>query len=56
MIAVGDSEGDIPMIRLAGYSIAFNSSSKVLSSIVDYNCKSLDFMEVYKKIIEKSGS
>lgn len=54
MIAIGDSEGDVPMIRLAGYSVAFNSSSEMLSSIVDYNCKSLDFMEVYKKIMEIS--
>jgi len=46
MIAVGDSEGDIPMIKLAGYSIAFNSSSEELSSIVDHNCTSDDFMEV----------
>lgn len=52
MIAIGDSEGDLPMIKLAGYSIAFNSSSKELSKAVDYNCKSLDFMEVYKRIIK----
>lgn len=55
MIAVGDSEGDIPMIRLAGYSIAFNSSSELLSDIVDYNCKSDDFMEVCDKVLEVSG-
>jgi phosphoserine phosphatase len=56
MIAVGDSEGDIPMIKLAGYSIAFNSSSERLSKIVDYNCKSDDFMEVYERILAVSGS
>jgi phosphoserine phosphatase len=55
MIAVGDSEGDIPMIKLAGYSIAFNSSSRKLSEIVDYNCRSDDFMEVCNKILEVSG-
>lgn len=55
MIAIGDSEGDIPMIKLAGYSIAFNSSSEELSKIVDYECQSLDFNEVYKKIKEING-
>jgi phosphoserine phosphatase len=50
MIAVGDSEGDIPMIKLAGYSIAFNSSSEKLSKMVDYDCGTLDFMEVYAAI------
>ncbi len=55
MIAVGDSEGDIPMIKLAGYSIAFNSSSRILSDMVDYNCRSDDFMEVCDKVIEISG-
>lgn len=55
MIAVGDSEGDIPMIKIAGYSIAFNSSSDLLSSIVDFNCKSDDFMDVCDRIIEVSG-
>ncbi|MBD3427154.1 MAG: HAD-IB family phosphatase [Candidatus Omnitrophica bacterium] len=54
MIAVGDSEGDIPMIEIAGYSIAFNSSSGKLSEIVDYNCTSEDFMEVCNKILEVS--
>jgi len=52
MITVGDSEGDAPMAKLAGYSIAFNSTSKKLSSISDHNCKTRDFMEIYKKIKE----
>jgi len=54
MIAIGDSEGDIPMIKLAGYSIAFNSSSDRLSKIVNYDCKSDDFMDVCNKIFEVS--
>jgi len=54
VIAVGDSEGDIPMIKLAGYSIAFNSSSEKLSGMVDFDCKGNDFMEVYRKILEVS--
>ncbi len=52
MIAVGDSEGDIPMMILAGYSIAFNSCSPRLSKAADYVCKTNDFMEVYRKIKE----
>lgn len=55
MIAVGDSEGDIPMIKLAGYSIAFNSTSYKLSRLVDYDCRSDDFMEVHDQIIAVSG-
>ena len=52
VISVGDSEGDIPLSRAAGYSIAFNSSSRRLSEIVDYNCRTDDFLEVYDKIIK----
>ena len=55
MIAVGDSEGDIPMAALAGYSIAFNSSSRELSRMVDHDCRTDDFMEVYDKIMEIAG-
>lgn len=51
MIAVGDSEGDIPMVKLAGYSIAFNSTSKILSDIVDHDCKTLDFKEIYEVVM-----
>ena len=51
VISVGDSEGDIPLCRAAGYSIAFNSSSRRLSEIADYNCRTNDFSEVYNKII-----
>jgi phosphoserine phosphatase len=52
VICVGDSEGDIPMARGCGYSIAFNSSCKELSKVSDYNCKTKDFKEVFDKIIE----
>lgn len=54
VISVGDSEGDMPLARDSGYSIAFNSSSKKLSKIVNYNCRTKDFREVYRKIIEVS--
>lgn len=51
VICVGDSEGDIPLAKNSGYSIAFNCSSKGLAKISDYNCATTDFREVYKKII-----
>jgi phosphoserine phosphatase len=54
-ISVGDSEGDIPMARSCGYSIAFNSTSKELSKISDYNCRTRDFKEVYRKIMSISN-
>jgi len=52
VISVGDSEGDIPLARETGYSIAFNSTSRELSKVADYNCKTKDFSEVYRKIME----
>jgi len=52
VICVGDSSGDIPLIKHSGYSIAFNSSDEAFSKIVDYNCKTKDFKEVFKKIIQ----
>jgi phosphoserine phosphatase len=52
MIAVGDTEGDIPMMKIAGLSIAFNSSSERLSKMVDYNCASDDFREVYEAVLD----
>ncbi len=51
-ICVGDSAGDIPLAKKCGYSIAFNSTSRELSRIVDYNCRTQDFTEVLKKIRE----
>ena len=51
-ISVGDSVGDIPLAKNSGYSIAFNSSSKELSKISDYNCTTLDFKDVYRKILK----
>ena len=52
VICVGDSEGDIPLAKICGYSIAFNSSSAELSRISDYNCKTRDFSEVYNRILQ----
>lgn len=50
VICVGDSDGDIPMAKICGLSIAFNSKSPQLNSIVDYVCVSNDFSEVYRFI------
>ncbi len=55
VISVGDSEGDIPLARETGYSIAFNSTSRELSKIVDYKCRTKDFKEIYRKITEING-
>lgn len=54
MIVVGDSEGDIPMMRMAGYAIAFNSSSKSVSEAADYACRTKDFMEICEIILKVS--
>ena len=51
VISVGDSDGDIPIAKLTGYSIAFNSSSPALSKIADYDSRTRDFNEVLKRVI-----
>lgn len=56
VISVGDSPGDIPLVKLSGYSIAFNSSDKTFSRLVNYNCQTKDFKEVFRKIISISGA
>jgi phosphoserine phosphatase len=55
VISVGDSEGDIPLAKETGYSIAFNCTSPKLAETVDYNCRTKDFNEVYRKIIGING-
>ncbi|MCM8759285.1 MAG: HAD-IB family phosphatase [Candidatus Omnitrophica bacterium] len=50
VICVGDSDGDIPMAKICGFSISFNSISSNLNMIVDYVCKGNDFSEVYRVI------
>lgn len=51
VIGIGDNEGDISLIKNIGYSIAFNSTSKALSDMADYNCKTRDFQELFQKIV-----
>jgi len=54
-IGVGDSAGDIPMAREAGYFIAFNSTDKALSDMADYNSRTRDLREVTDKILSVSS-
>jgi phosphoserine phosphatase len=54
VISVGDSEGDIPLAKNSGYSIAFNCTSPELARIADYNCSTRDFKEVYDRIVSIS--
>ncbi len=54
-ICVGDSDGDISMAKVCGYSIAFNSVSERLNGSVDYVCRSDDFMEIVR-IVRKISS
>ena len=51
-ICIGDNEGDISLIKNAGYGIAFNSTSKALSAMADYDCKSKDFKEPFQRITD----
>ncbi len=55
IISIGDTAGDVSLARHSGYSIAFNSSSDLLSKVVDYNCRTKDFKECLKKILDISG-
>ncbi len=51
-ICIGDNEGDISLLKRAGYGIAFNSTSKALSKMADYDCKSKDFKEPFHLITD----
>ena len=53
-VVVGDSAGDLPMMEMAGYSIAFNADSPEIVKAADYSCRTRDFMEVCRKIIDIS--
>ncbi len=55
VICVGDSDGDIPMARMCGFSIAFNSTSSRLNNVVDYVCRTDDFSEIFTLIMKISG-
>ena len=49
-IVVGDSDGDVPMMKSVGYSIAFNPSGPAPEEAASYVCRTKDFLEVYKHI------
>lgn len=51
VIVVGDSAGDSSLAKYSGYSIAFNSSDKEFSQVVDYECKTKDFMEIFDCVL-----
>lgn len=53
-IVVGDSAGDVPMMERAGYAIAFNADGPEVEKAADYSCRSKNFMEVCRKILEIS--
>jgi phosphoserine phosphatase len=46
MICVGDSVGDIPMVRKCGFSISFRSTSRELDRLVDYTCRGESLEEI----------
>ena len=46
MIAVGDSENDICMIKLAGIGVSFCSENKLLNSVADKIIKTKSFREL----------
>ena len=52
VICVGDSDGDIPMADICGFSIAFNSTSSKLNNVADYVCKTNDFSEIFRIIMK----
>jgi phosphoserine phosphatase len=45
-IAIGDSRGDLDMLQMAGFSIAFNSSCRDLDQIADLCIQSQDLAEI----------
>jgi phosphoserine phosphatase len=46
IMAVGDSHGDIDMLRMVGLPIAFNSSSKTLAGIAKISVESADLRDL----------
>jgi len=51
-IGIGDSEFDIPMLKVCGYKIAFNPKSEELIKIANEVIYSETFYEIYKRIKE----
>jgi phosphoserine phosphatase len=49
-IAIGDSAGDLEMFRVAGFSIAFNSSCKDLDRIATFCVESQNLKDIIPKL------
>jgi phosphoserine phosphatase len=49
-IAIGDSRGDLDMLQMAGFSIAFNSSCQDLDQIADLCLQSRNLAEIIPKL------
>jgi phosphoserine phosphatase len=49
-IGIGDSDFDIPMLKICGYKIAFNPKNETLIKIADEVIYSDTFYELYEKI------
>jgi len=50
VITIGDSRGDMDMFRMAGFSIAFNSSCKDLDQMADICIQSQNLADVIPKL------
>jgi len=49
-MGIGDSDFDIPMLKICGYKIAFNPKNEILIKIADEVIYSDTFYELYEKI------
>ena len=49
-IAIGDSLGDMDMLQMAGFSVAFNSSCQDLDQIADVCIKNENLAEIIPKL------
>ncbi len=55
VLAVGDSAGDIPMFRMAGFSIAFNSHSPHLDAIATVSVQSPNLRDLISALVPHLG-
>ena len=49
-IAIGDSPGDMDMLQMAGFSVAFNSSCQDLDQIADVRIKNPNLADIIPKL------
>jgi phosphoserine phosphatase len=54
-LAIGDSAGDIPMFRMAGFSIAFNSHSPHLDAVASVSVQSLHLRDLISALVPYLG-